>query len=346
MEFDFNQRMNRSLMSDFVHELQKMQKKIGFQVSARGWCYLLETERLINKNQFDKVENVINKARRDGYLPIDFVAEEAARQFKNVVEPDLNPKLHLSYYMESPYRCQKWYEPNWWRDEKYYIQMIVEKIDLVTLFLPVCEKYHIPIANSKGWSSMLQRAEYARRFKEAEDNGLECVLLYCGDHDPDGLRISDFITKNLEDLRNITWEDGMKGYDPENLIIERFGLNDDFIEMHGLTWIDNLITGSGKNLASPVHKNFRMPYVQEYLKKFGERKCEANAIVPIPDVARSFVEEEIKKWIGEDALDRFKSLRDEADKGLMEIFNKSGASEHVDKAIMSIDEFDASDYNF
>ena len=85
--------------------------------------------------------------------------------------------------------------------------MVVEKVDLISLFQPVCRDYKIPIANSKGWSSMLQRAEYARRFKEARDNGLQCVLLYCGDHDPDGLRIGEFLRKNLEDLNEITWGD-------------------------------------------------------------------------------------------------------------------------------------------
>ena len=30
--------------------------------------------------------------------------------------------------------------------------------------------------------------------------------------------------------------------------IERFGLNADFVDHHGITWIDGLITGSGKDL--------------------------------------------------------------------------------------------------
>jgi hypothetical protein len=140
--------------------------------------------------------------------------------------------------------------------------MVVEKIDLKTLFGPICDVYHIPIATSKGWSSVSQRAEYARRFKEAEDDGLKCVLLYCGDHDPDGLRISDFLRGNLEQLRYIRWGDGTDGYDPSNLIIDRFGLNYDFIEANNLTWIENLITGSGGNLADPGHPNFHLPYVQ------------------------------------------------------------------------------------
>ena len=41
---------------------------------------------------------------------------------------------------------------------------------------------------------------------------------------------------------------------PENLIITRFGLNADFIDEHGLTWIDNLETSSGGQLDDPEHR--------------------------------------------------------------------------------------------
>ena len=75
---------------------------------------------------------------------------------------------------------------------------------------------------------------------------------------PDGLRISEFIRKNLADLQYVEWEDGERGYNPEDLNITRFGLDAGFIKEHNLTWIENLITGSGKNLASPTHKNHHL----------------------------------------------------------------------------------------
>ena len=298
-------------LAEFAEALLGFSSKIGFKVSSRGWAYLMEGERMINKDQFDKVTNLINTCRKKGLLPIDFVAEEDARMFHGVEEPDARSVYRrFMNLMEWALECDQDFNVNWWKGEDYYIQMLVEKVDLVTLFKPVCRQYKIPIANSKGWSSMLQRAEYARRFKEAEDNGLKCVLLYCGDHDPDGLRIGDFLRKNLEDLNEVSWNDGEWGYDPQELIIDRFGLNFDFIKKNKLTWIDNLITGSGRNLASPKHKNFKMPYVQDYLKTVGERKCEANAIVTIPQKAKNLCEEAIENYLGKDAAVRFSKKRD------------------------------------
>src|SRR5262249_17222070 len=151
--------------------------------------------------------------------------------------------------------------------EEYYTQMLVEKIDLVTLFQPVCKDYHIPVANCKGWQSILLRADYARRFKEAEERGLKCVLLYCGDFDPGGLLMSDRLRKNLEDLKRGRWGDGTEGYDPKDLEIVRFGLNYDFIEENNFTWIEGLETGGRRkgqitDLADPRHEHHKREYVQ------------------------------------------------------------------------------------
>ncbi len=218
--------------------------------------------------------------------------------------------------------------------------MVVEKIDLKTLFLPVCEKYHIPIASSGGWSSMLQRAIYAKRFQQAQDRGLTCVLLYCGDHDPDGLRISDFLRKNLADLKDVEWEDGSPGYDPEDLEIVRFGINNDFITKNKLTWIDNLITGSkrGLDLADPRHKNHRMPYVQAYLSEYGAKKCEANALMTIPKEAEWLVEEAIINFVGEDASKRFEKKRKAVNKIVEDFREKTGMTETLQKALDLIEE--------
>ena len=342
--FDMSSRMTRKRLQEFADMLKKLQMDIGFKVSSRGWCYQLEQFGLIDKSQFDLVNRWINRCRKEGYLPIDFVAEETARKFSGVEVPTAeSPISYMRTYLEAALDCKYWYTPDWWDGEEFYIQMVVEKIDLKTLFQPVCERYHIPIATSKGWASILQRAEYARRFKEAEERGLKCVLLYAGDHDPDGLRISEFIRKNLEDLRYIEWEDGMEGYDPEYLIIDRFGLNYDFIVKNKLTWIENLITGSGKDLASPTHKNHYMPYVQEYLRKYGARKCEANALVVRPKEARELCRSAIEAYLGTDALSRFREKRNKIFQEVESFHERTGLKKAIKTAIEIIDEEEPGD---
>jgi hypothetical protein len=154
----------------------------------------------------------------------------------------------------------------YWTNQGYYLEMMVEKRDLLNLFKGTCGKYHISVANAKGWSDLISRGELATRFKEAESLGLKAVLLYYGDFDVGGLQIAEQLRSNMADIQLAT------GYDPVNLIIDHFGLSFEFIEKHRLTWIDNLESGSGR----APDKNKR--HVAEYIAKYGERKCEANAV--------------------------------------------------------------------
>jgi len=328
----------------FAHQVQALGDKIGFKISARGWAYQLEDLGLIDKSQFNMVQNLINECRERGHLPIDFVAEEESRKFSGIEEPtNYSPVQFMRRYLNATLSCEDWYTPDWWDGEEFYVQMLVEKIDLKTLFSPVCEQYHIPIATSKGWSSMLQRAEYALRFSQAEDRGLRCVLLYCGDHDPDGLRISEFIRGNLRDLEDIVWSDGSTGYDPTDLVIDRFGLNYDFITANRLSWIENLVTGSGKNLADPAHPNHSLPYVQEYLAKYGARKCEANALVVRPaearELCRKAIEEGSDLWggLGRGVLGRFAEKREKVAREMEAFRERTGLKGVVQDALKIID---------
>jgi hypothetical protein len=337
---NLNKKFGKHNIQNFAYFLQDISNQIGFKVSSRGWGYILEQKGYITKDQFSKVEGLINRCRKDGYLPVDFVAEEEARMFKEIHRPTTQTyEEYLVNWIEALINSSEYFEPNWWEGEKYYIQMLVEKVDLVTLFQPICRKYHIPIGNSKGWSSIIQRADYAKRFKQAREIGLHCVLLYCGDHDPDGLRISDTLRKNLEDIMYVHWTDGTEGYDPDNLIIDRFGLNYNFIISNNLTWIDNLITGSGKNLSSPSHPNFNLPYVQNYLQDVGVRKCEANSVIAQPSSGRLMCEKAIKEYLGNDAEERFKSRKEKVQKDLekrmkeVEIENSNNLLEALYKSI-------------
>lgn len=321
-------------LREFAAELERIGDTIGFKISARGWCYQLEGFGLITKAEFDRVENLVNTCRKGGYLPIDFTAEEEARQFSGVEKPEqASPLDFMKRLLKEFIHAENYYTPDWWDGEEYYIQMIVEKIDLKTLFEPVCSEYHIPIATTKGWSSMHQRAEYAKRFNDAEQRGLQCVLLYCGDHDPDGLRISEFLRSNLEELVDLTWEGGDTGYDPANLKIDRFGLDYPFIVANNLTWINNLITGSKRDLASPSHPNHYLPYVQDYLAKYGARKCEANALVVRPRDAEDLVRQAIEKYLGNDALERFRLRREPVLKKFKEIRSKANLEDIIKKAL-------------
>jgi hypothetical protein len=306
--------------------LLEIDSRLDFKQSPRGWCYTLENERVIDKGDFDRAEKAINECRKLGLLPIEFCAEDASRVWEDVDEPtEGSIEDHFKLHLKAALRCYDYYKPYWWEGEKYYIQMLVEKVDLKNLFKPICEKYHIPIANASGWSDINERVEMAYRFKNAEEvKDQKCILLYCGDFDPWGLKIESTLKDNLLELAQAT------EYDPYFLTIDRFGLNYDFIESNELTWIDNLETSSKKDLSKSYYcynckiqhrdntvrcrncsrKLYAQPqFVRDYIKQYGVRKCEANALVIAPEQGRALAEQAILKYLGPYAESRFEAKR-------------------------------------
>lgn len=307
-----------SELRNFAYKLKELQFRIAGKlhirdkdkISARGWCYLIEGFGAITKDQFDRCFKVINFCRKEGYLPIDFVAQDSSREFFNVeslTEKYTKPLDYLVSYLMWVKKCDKSKKDvAFWQSQKYYIQVMVEKLDVRNLFIDVCEKYHIPISNAKGWSDMLSRNDMIKRFKEAEEIGLIPVLLYYGDFDPAGLKIADTLRKNIMDLEKAT------EWNPKNLIIDHFGLTIDFINKNHILWIDNLITGGKRNLGQ-LYKQYKdgkkdvkiYGYEIRYIDKYGIRKCEANAILPYREIAIKQCEDVIVKYLGSNPFETY-----------------------------------------
>ena len=215
--------------------------------------------------------------------------------------------------------------------EEYYIQMMVEKIDLVHMFSPLCAEYHIPIVNAGGWYDILERSESANRFLEAEDNGLTPIILYFGDLDPWGIAISDFLHKGFEDIEVGT------GWSPISLEVNRFGLSYDFIQDNHLTWIDNLVSGSGKDMSLMTNK-----IAVEYVAKYGVRKCEANAVMRLSarDATIQLCRNTIESYLGADVKDRFAGKREAIRDRLAKFKGDTGLDVALSKALSLISSID------
>jgi hypothetical protein len=114
-----------------------------------------------------------------------------------------------------------------------------------------------------------------------------------------------------------------KGWSPNNLLIERFGLNFDDIEKYNLTWIENLRSSSGREIRDCT-----------YIDKLGRRKCESNALLKNDETLKAAEEicrNTIEKYYGEDALERFKRKEDQAKERLKEVYDNSIWSSFVEE---------------
>ena len=72
--------------------------------------------------------------------------------------------------------------------------------------------------------------------------------------------------------------------------------------------------------------------MQSYLREFGTRKCEANALITRPEAARELVDDALMEWLSQDGIDQWEAENDAAEKD---------ASHHADGIRRVLAMFDA-----
>jgi hypothetical protein len=96
--------------------------------------------------------------------------------FDRLDNPD--PEEEVEAWLDTIKQAHLNYRPvSFWKAQDVYIEMLVEKIDLKSLFSPICARYSIPIASAGGWCDINTRAAMMRRFEDWEMQGKRCVFV-------------------------------------------------------------------------------------------------------------------------------------------------------------------------
>jgi hypothetical protein len=299
-------------LAAFCRTIIGIKSTLGFAATARGYSYYLEGRHIVTKGEFAAAEKLIGECRKNGALPYNVCAIDETRvssEVERIDYSDIDDEAERA--LDNLRGWHQDYTPaSFWDQQDVYIELAVEKADLRNLFAPICARFRIRMTNLKGWCDINERVEMMKRFAEKAAEGKRCILLVCGDHDPGGLHITDFLHGNLSDTADAVEEDGtpaLPSWHPDELEIVRFGLNRDFIDAQGLMWIDNLETSSGKDLSDPRHHDHRKDYVQDYLREHSARKVEANALMAVPAAGRQVCLDAITRYITESAVEEYEN---------------------------------------
>jgi hypothetical protein len=287
-------------------------KELTYTPGARSWCYLGEGPDTWSKGDFDLIEERITRARMDGLLPLDIVAVDESREARGVVTPD-DPDFreHIRANLE-------WLADNYTPHaiEEFtgvHFELWIEKVGLLGLFEAPAGKYTIPVTPGKGRPDAHSRVALLKRCARYERN----VILMFGDHDIAGLSM----TEGLERVLRATFKSSGLASWP-NMTFERIGLNIDTIERMGLTWVDNLQTGSGMDLSDPKHTQHRNANVQAYIEQFGVRKCEADAIAVHPEEVEAIIDAAVADRVSLLAVERWREALADARSDAREIVGR------------------------
>lgn len=281
--------------------IERLSAQTGYKFGPRGWAYYAEGLGLITKGEFARFEKLLTDMRKDGELDPDVIEPDGSRMATEVNDfeaSDSTPEEHAQYAVdEIGQRLQDWAavfrETGYWDGLEFYVEMIVEKKDLVQIFRSTADRYRVRITNGKGDTDIHTRLAMLKRFRDHTEAGRRCVLLAIGDHDPKGLHIVQGLQRTIMSCANIK---GLDWDEPEFDVVN-IGLTEQQVFDLDLMRIANLETGGGRDLSDPGHPDHGKPYVQDYIRQFGVWKCEANALVGHPRKAEALLEAAIHRFI-------------------------------------------------
>lgn len=234
-------------------EIERMSAETGYKFGPRGWAYYAEGLGLITKGEFARFEKLLTDMRKAGELDPDVIEPDASRIATTVYDYEADwdsPEGRAQYAVdqiadELDQWAKQFNEFGYWDDLDYYVEMIVEKKDLVQIFEKVASKWRVRITNGKGDTDIHSRLAMLKRFRDHDEAGRRCILLAIGDHDPKGLDIVKGLERTLMSCANVKGLD----WDYPEFEVVNIGLTEEQIDTLGLMKIENLETGGGKDLA-------------------------------------------------------------------------------------------------
>lgn len=298
-------------MRQFVRWMESVRNALGTAPVCRTWLYIFEEMGWINKDEFEWAITWLSDMRKKHCLiPIHLIGKDVSRPVSSYgfVEEAATAYESFQQSMRATLDYTSYRPHDYWDYQRYFPVVWSEKLDIIKMLSSVIPAQVVHLAG-KGWADINSRAQVIDLCKEAQlEKGLIPVILYLGDLDPAGVNISNNLRKNLKDL-----EEAMDWDGADDIRIVRVGLTEEFVDLHNLPWVDNLITASKKDLADPRHKDHNKDYVQDYIRKYGVRKCEQNAMVLCVEESKELLRRHLYNFLNVDGEKQWQNDNDEAD---------------------------------
>ena len=176
-------------------------RQLHYQFVARG--YLPNTDAT-----YDKICEAMLRGRMEGMIDWD-VIEDRTRILRFRPQWDDAADILRS--------CAAHFHVDYWKNQKCRAEIWIEKDALLGVIEETCENWDCSYFSCRGYPSTSELHEASLRIKHFKKMGQDVKILYCGDHDPSGLDMCNYIVRTLHDFRT-------------NFQFKRIALNMDQIE--------------------------------------------------------------------------------------------------------------------
>jgi hypothetical protein len=216
-----NNQMEELTRDEIMERAHEIASEYGGNLTVRQLYYQFVSRGLLpsGQNVYQRVVQAVAKARLTGIIPFEWI-EDRTRECKQSDVTD-----NLVDVDEAMSRAGFWVRsmPEWalkrsrWHGQPKHVTVGVEKEALAGVFEPTCNELGVGMFVFRGYSSLSALYQWAQNVAETDTD--EAVLLYFGDHDPDGWEIPRSALRNIEEIAVAT------GLSLPRIRMERIALN-------------------------------------------------------------------------------------------------------------------------
>lgn len=231
------------LCNDIIEEYRAQ----GFLLTLRQLYYQLVARSVVEntQRQYKRVGSILNDARLAGLVDWDAI-EDRTRNVQTLT--------HWNSPAEVVAACADQYREDKWADQKYAVEVWIEKEALAGVIEPVCRRLDVAFLACRGYMSQSEQWRAAKRMQAAYEGGREPVVLHLGDHDPSGI---DMTRDNSARLALMSHDPSLKVY--------RLALNMDQVEHYD---------------PPPNPAKMTDSRAVDYVEKYGTSSWELDALEP------------------------------------------------------------------
>lgn len=246
----------------------------GFQLTLRQLYYKFVSLDLIENSQrsYKNLGNVINDGRLAGLISWKAI-EDRTRNLRGI--------KHFSSPSEAITAARNNYAIDLWANQKHRPEVWVEKDALAGIVEDSCVPLDTNFFSCRGYTSQSEMWEGGQRFKRYRKHGQIPIIIHLGDHDPSGKDMTRDIRQRFE-----MFVGGVE--------VIRIALNIEQVEKFKLP---------------PNPAKISDSRYDEYIKKFGKKSWELDALEP--QVIKSLIQKEILKFRDDKLWDEAVALQRE-----------------------------------
>lgn len=92
----------------------------------------------------------------------------------------------------------RYYQEDWWAGQEYRPVVWIEKDALIGVISNICTELRVPYFSTRGNNGQIPMRDAALKLASQIEAGQTPVVLYFGDHDPSGIRMTGDVERRLE----------------------------------------------------------------------------------------------------------------------------------------------------